>query len=77
MAGEYESKAIISTIKATSRASVKIGDSYYTMEYCEERVIPDVENVDIATERQILWDTVNGEVDNQINDIMQAFKNNR
>ena len=47
------------------------------MEYCEERVIPDAEDVDIATERQILWDTVNGEVDNQINDIMQAFKNNR
>lgn len=74
---EYESKAIISTIKATSRASVKIGDSYYTMEYCEERVIPDVDDVDIATERQILWDTVNAEVDNQINDIMQAVKNNR
>lgn len=73
----YESKAIISTIKATSRASVKIGDSYYTMEYCEERVIPDIDDVDIATERQILWDTVNAEVDNQINDIMQAIKNNR
>ena len=74
---EYESKAIISTIKATSRASVKIGDSYYTMEYCEERVIPDMDDVDIATERQILWDTVNREVDNQISDIVQAVKNNR
>lgn len=74
---EYESKAIISTIKATSRASVKIGDSYYTMEYCEERVIPDMDDVDIATERQLLWDTVNREVDNQISDIVQAVKNNR
>lgn len=74
---EYESKAIISTIKATSRASVKIGDSYYTLEYCEERVIPDVDDVDIATERQILWDTVNAEVDKQIADTIQAVKNNR
>ena len=47
------------------------------MEYCEERVIPDMDDVDIATERQILWDTVNREVDNQISDIVQAVKNNR
>ena len=63
---EYESRAIITSIKATSRASVKIGDSYYTMEYCEERLIPDTDDIDIATEREILWNTVNNEVDTQI-----------
>ena len=46
----YESKAQIKTIKATSRASVKVRDSYYTVEYCEERIIPDVEGVDINAE---------------------------
>ena len=70
----YESKAIISTIKATSRASVKIGDSYYTLEYCEERVIPDVDDVDIATERAMLWDTVNSEVDAQVEATIKALK---
>ena len=77
MANTYESKAIITSIKATSRASVKIGDSYYTLEYCEERVIPDVEDVDINSERRILWDTVNAEVDNQIAETIDAVKNNR
>lgn len=73
----YESKAIITSIKATSRASVKIGDSYYTLEYCEERLIPDVEDIDIATERRMLWDAVNAEVDNQIAETIDAVKGNR
>ena len=73
----YESKAIITSIKATSRASVKIGDSYYTLEYCEERMIPDTDDIDINTERRMLWDTVNAEVDNQIAETIQAVKNNR
>lgn len=72
--GNYESKAIISSIQATSRASVKVQDSYYTVEYQEERVIPDVEGVEIEEERRTLWDTVNAEVDSQIADILKTFK---
>jgi CTP:phosphocholine cytidylyltransferase-like protein len=70
----YESKAIIKTIKATSRASVKVGESYYTVEYSEERIIPDIEEVNIEEERQLLWDDVNAECDNQIEDILKTFK---
>ena len=70
----YESKAIIKTIKATSRASVKVGESYYTVEYSEERIIPDIEGVNIEAERQLLWDEVNAECDNQIEDILKTFK---
>lgn len=70
----YESKAIITTIKVTSRASVKVRDNFYTVEYCEERAIPDVDGVDIETERQLLWDTANAECDNQIEDIINNFK---
>ena len=87
----YEVKAITETIRATSRASVKIGDSYYTVEYSEERVIPQIEkieavnivgenytetldDIDIEKERQNLWDTVNSEVDGQIEDILKTFK---
>ena len=69
----YESKAQISTIRATSRASVKVRDNFYTVEYCEERTIPTDIDVDIDKERQLLWDTVNDEVDKQIEDIIKSF----
>lgn len=62
----YESKAVITSIRATSRASIKIKDSYFTVEYSEERIIPDIDGIDIEKEREILWDTVNDECDNQI-----------
>lgn len=69
----YESKAITTQISATSRASVKVRDNYYTVEYTEERTIPQIDDVDIAKEREILWDCVNNEVDNQIEDIIKSF----
>lgn len=67
-----ESRAIISKISATSRASIKIKDSFYTMEYTEERLIPNNDDtyIDIEKERQMLWDTVNNEVDTQIQEIV-------
>lgn len=74
MENEYEVKGITTSIRFTSRASVKIVDNFYTIEACEERVIPDVEDVDIEEERKALWDTVNNEVDEQIEDILKTFK---
>lgn len=68
------SKATVTTIKASSRASVKVGDSYYTVEYTEERTVPNTSNVDIQVEKDLLWDTVNGECDKQIEDILKTFK---
>ena len=70
-----ESKAIITTIRATSRASVKVRDNFYTVEYSEERAIPNDADIDIEAERQMLWDTVNSECDNQIEEILKTFKN--
>lgn len=70
-----ESKAIITKISATSRASVKVRDNFYTVEYSEERVIPDGIEIDLDAERQMLWDTVNSECDNQIEEILKTFKN--
>ena len=65
----YTSKAVPTTIKATSRISLKINDTFYTLEYCEERLIPEVEGVDVDKERELLWDTVNAEVDKQAEDV--------
>ncbi len=69
----YESKAITTQIRATSRASVKVRDNFYTVEYSEERTIPDVEGVNLEEERKALWDCVNNECDNQIEDIIKSF----
>lgn len=59
-------------IKASSRASVKVRDSYYTVEYTEERSVDEQDNVD--TEREKLWNDVNSQVDNQIEEIFNTFK---
>lgn len=69
------SKAITTSIRATSRASVKIGDSFYTLEFCEERSVPDtLDETKLAEERAALWDVCNAEVDNQIDDVIKALK---
>ena len=70
----YMSKASTTKITATSRASVKIGDNFYTVEMTEERTFaPNTPDVDLKQERQLLWDNVNDSVDNQILDIKDAF----
>ena len=61
----------ITTIRATSRASVKVADSFYTVEYCEERSIDPEDNIE--EERKKLWDICNSEVDAQIEDILKSF----
>ena len=61
-------------ISATSRASIKIKDNYFTVEYHEERVIPEIDGVQIDKERELLWNTVNNECDNQIEEISATFK---
>lgn len=71
---KYEQKGITTSIKFTSRASVKIGDSFYTVEACEERLIPAIDGVDMENERKLLWDIVNTECDAQIEDILKTFK---
>ena len=54
-----------------NRASVKVADSFYTIEYCEERSIDSDDNIE--EERRKLWDTCNNEVDGQIEDILKSF----
>ena len=63
--------AVTTTIRATSRASVKINDSFYTVEWCEERMIEPEDDLEEA--RANLWETCNTEVDGQIEDILKSF----
>ena len=60
------------TIRATSRISTKIKDTFYTFEYCEERQIEDGD--DVVVEREKLWDTCNTEVDNQVADALAIYR---
>ena len=73
----YNQKAIPTTIKFSSRASIKITnngqDHYYTVEYGEERQIADFNKVDIGKERQFLIDDCNNIVDNQVKEIIETF----
>ena len=68
------SKFSTTSIRLTSRASVRIGESYFTFEACEEKQCdPEIASTlteeEIAEERTKLWDLVNSEVDNQIAEI--------
>ena len=63
--------AKIVSIKASSRASINIDKSYYTVEYCEERSIDPEDNIEEESAK--LWDTCNTETDNQIEDILKSF----
>ena len=60
------------TIKATSRLSTKVGESFYTFEYCEERQIE--ENDNLEEERADLWEVCNTEVDNQLADVFKVYR---
>ena len=70
---QYISKAKPTIIKFSSRASVKIQEHYYTIEYGEERQIENFDEVDIDKERQMLIDDCNNQVDRQIEDIVKTF----
>ena len=64
-------------ISATSRCAVKLRDNYYTFEASEERTINNPENVNVEEEWSKLFEAVNEVIDLQIEDLMDAFKNQK
>lgn len=71
---DYIAKAIPTKITASSRASIKIRDQYYTFEYSEERSIENFDEVDLDEERRILWKECNEQVDSQIDEIVNTYQ---
>lgn len=66
------------SIKVTSRASVKIGDSYYTFEACIEKQCPEeYTDEEYKDAKKALWSEANAEVDNQIEETYNFLKNTR
>ncbi len=59
-------------IEAHSRVSVKIKESFYTFEFVERREVP--EDADLPAEREALGSNVHGEVDKQVEDVVNAMQ---
>ena len=57
-------KGITSVIRAESGVSREINGTWYKFMFSEERIVP--EGCDIEAEKQSLWDSVNAEVDAQV-----------
>ena len=78
MSKDYESHCTPTKISATSRASIKVstrgGDNFYTVEASEERAINNTDGIDMDKEFKILFDELNGIIDNQCEDIIKAVK---
>lgn len=73
------SKFNTTSIRLTSRASIKINDSFFTFEACEEKqcapeIADTITEEELAQERAKLWDLVNAEVDKQIAEIKSYVK---
>ena len=57
-------KGLTSVIRAESGVSREINGTWYKFMFSEERILP--EGCDIEAEKQALWDSVNAEVDAQV-----------
>lgn len=71
---KYEVKGKTTKITATSRCAIKIKDNYYTLELSEERVMPDDESIDLDKEYKALFDSINSEIDTQMQDVLNSVK---
>ena len=63
-------QAKTTSVKATSRASVKIKDCYYTFEFEEELDTKNIKESNLQQEKDMLWERVHSEVDKQIRQVV-------
>lgn len=70
----YEAKAVTTKIQATYRISAKFYDNFHTVEYTEERQIPNVDGVNLLKEKEALWNDVIVEIENQMEDIEKSYQ---
>lgn len=75
---EYFTQAVPTLIRATSRVSVKLNESFYTFEFMEERAFPidlvEEGQINFEKEKEMLWDEVHSQVDKQVSDIVSMLK---
>lgn len=72
---DYIQQAKTVKISATSKATVQVKNNYYSFAYSEERELPeDDSRVNLEKEKELLWETLNNEVDKQIEQIVKLYK---
>lgn len=71
---KYEVKGKTTKITATSRCAIKVKDNYYTLELSEERVMPDDKSIDLDKEYDALFNSINSEIDTQMQDVLNSIK---
>lgn len=73
---EYIQQGKTVKISGTSKATVQINNNYYSFAYSEERELPeDQSKVNLDKERELLWESLNTEVDKQIEEITKLYYN--
>ena len=78
MTDNYESIGEVTKLTVSSRASVNIGKNYYTFEFTQEKSFPLSKygmNFNEDKEKELMWQEANAEVDKQINEIVEYYKN--
>lgn len=72
---EETNYAVTTSIKATSKCTIKVRDNFYSVEFSEERGLHDaLDEATLEDERRRLWDAVNASVDEQVSDILKMYK---
>lgn len=70
----YVQQAKTVKISGTSKLTIQIKGNYYSFSFSEERELPeDDSRVNIEKERELLWDTLNLEVDNQVQEALKLY----
>ena len=73
---KYESKGVVTEFGGHSRASVKIKESFYTFESSVQKNFPagtDLSKVDMEQEWKLLFEELNANVDDQIEETEKAY----
>lgn len=69
-----EKKSETTEIKVTSKATVQIGTAWYSFEASKNREMSGLSDDEVDKEQNKLWDDVNGQVDNQVQQAIIANK---
>ena len=71
----YEIKGKTTKITATSRCALKVNDNFYTLQLEEEReIVPDDKEIRLDLEYKDIFDNINAEIDNQIQDVLNNIQ---
>lgn len=71
---KYVPQAKTKEFHVTSRVSAKIGDEFYTFEYCETRCLDNPDTVNMDKETAAAWEYAHLQVDAQVREVLNLNK---